>query len=150
LQLIAIPKIEKVGKSVFDPILIEVAIHQIKVAIVAICNTYTNVYKLLYYIVKVQSSNRHICMSRLPPNMALVWHSKEMYVLHYKYYNNYTFLQANSKVRKTNVIVLFFFKNPKLNSFQHCSKVAILKLELQFPVAIVAIKLQLDCNSYKI
>ena len=150
MQLIAIPKIEKDGKSVFDPILIEVAIHQIKVATVAICNTYTNVYKLLYYIVKVLSSKWHISMSRLTPNMALVWHSKEMYVLHYKYYNTYTFLQANNKVRKTNVIVLFFFKNPKLNSFQHCSKVAILKLELQFPVAIVAIKLQLDCNSYKI
>jgi len=47
LQLIAILKIEKDGKSVFDPILIEVAIHHLKVATVAIVNTYTNVYKLL-------------------------------------------------------------------------------------------------------
>ena len=97
-----------------------------------------------------RNSYRHIWMSLDPRLGRVCWHTKEMYVLHYKYYNTYTILQANNKVRKTNVIVLFFFKNPKLNSFQHCSKVAILKLELQFPVAIVAIKLQLDCNSYKI
>jgi len=66
LQLIAILKIEKDGKSVFDPILIEVAIHHLKVATVAIVNTYTNVYKLLYYIVKVPNSKWHICITHNP------------------------------------------------------------------------------------
>ena len=59
-----------------------------------------------------------ICMSRLTPFSTIMWYLKEMYVLHYMYYNNDTFLQANSKVPKMNLIVLFFFKIPKLNNFQ--------------------------------
>ena len=47
LQLIAIPKIEKPRISVFDPILMQVAIQYLNVATVAIVNVYTNVYKLL-------------------------------------------------------------------------------------------------------
>ena len=66
LQLIAIPKIEKPRISVFDPILMQVAIQYLKVATVAIVNTYTNVYKLLYYIVKVPNSKWHICITHHP------------------------------------------------------------------------------------
>ena len=60
------------------------------------------------------------------------WHTKEMYVLHYKYYNTYTFLQANGQPQKTANGLLFFLETLNLNTIQHCSKVAILKSELQF------------------
>ena len=54
LQLIAILKIWNIDNCNFDPIFLEVAIHYFGVAIIAIVNVYTNVYKFLYYIAKVQ------------------------------------------------------------------------------------------------
>ena len=81
LQLIAIPKIEKPRISVFDPILMQVAIQYLKVAIVAIVNVYTNVYKFLYDISKLANSNRHICMSRLPPFFALLQYCNIIHIL---------------------------------------------------------------------
>lgn len=66
-----------------------------------------------------RNSYRHICMSKIPLFSALWWYTKEMYVLHYKYYNTYTFLQANSKPQKIKIVVSFLKKISKLNSIQH-------------------------------
>ena len=132
LQLIAILKIWNIDNCNFDPIFLALAIHYFGVAIIAIVNVYTNVYKFLYYIAKVQYVKWHISMSWDPPLRRVCWHTKEMYVIHYKYYNTYTFLQANGKPQKTANGLLFFLETLNLNSIQHCSKVAILKSELQF------------------
>ena len=117
----------------------QVAIQYLKVAIVAIVNVYTNVYKLLYYISKVANSNRHIRMSQEPRLGWVFWHTKEMYILRYMYYNPWSFLQANTIPPKTAIAVLFFFQNPKLNTFQHLFKSCNSKIWVAIPVATVAI-----------
>ena len=81
LQLIAILKISNIDNCNFDPIFLEVAIHYFGVAIIAIVNVYTNVYKLLYYISKVQYVKWHISMSRLPPIFAKLQYCNIIHIL---------------------------------------------------------------------
>ena len=147
LQLIAIPKIEKPRISVFDPILMQVAIQYLKVATVAIVNVYTNVYKLLQYITKVANSYWDRRMSQNPRLGSVFWHTQETYILHYMYYNPCTFLQANDQPRKIAIVVSFFSNRGQIKQYSTLFKSCNFQNGVAIPVAtvaiFVAIKLQL-------
>ena len=81
LQLIAIFKSWNINNCTFDPLFLEVAIHYFSVAIIAIVNVYTNVYKLLYYIAKVQYVKWHISMSKIPPIFGLLQYLNIIHIL---------------------------------------------------------------------
>ena len=125
----------------------QVAIQYLKVAIVAIVNVYTNVYKLLYYISKVANSNRHIRMSQEPRLGWVFWHTKEMYILRYMYYNPCTFLQANIIPPKTAIVVSIFSNRGQIKQYSTLFKSCNFQNGVAIPVAtvaiFVAIKLQL-------